>query len=177
MNFSFPFKSTSEIWKQFNRWFFWKQTNETHQEYVAFLSIRLASFHQQLERGKALEGRDKQARPQWAHAPKLQAALASPARGRDSTASCFSFLIFKETLKLTLWRNPMLQHWQKSNTVLLCVLLLCTQIKRQAVVFPRRNMGVRCKDEKPKRNNCLRALVYAEGIWFLIFRNHQHREQ
>lgn len=102
MNFYFPFKSTSEIWKKFNN-FLKKQTNQTHQEDTTFLSIMMASFNQKLERGKALEGRDRKAWPQQAHTSKLQAALASEGLQR---VFCFLYLEIANmgnNRKRTLW--------------------------------------------------------------------------
>lgn len=103
-NLYVPVKSTSEIWTKFNR-VFWKQTTQPHQEYLAFLSVRMASFNPKVDKGKALKGKRQEGLTSEAHTPKLKAALVSLARGRDSSTSRFSCGGF-ETLNLLCGEIP-----------------------------------------------------------------------
>lgn len=97
---------------------FKKQTNQTHREYMAFLSIRMASFHQKMERWKALEGRDKKVWPQQVHSPELRLP-SLPQRGAETQ----HILPELSGILELLWRG--IPCWNTDKRATKCGFLIC----------------------------------------------------
>lgn len=151
---------------------FKKQTNQTQWEYMAFLSIGMASFHQKKERWKALEGRDKKVWPQQEHSPELRLPLP-PQQGAETAAHpAWAFRDFR-TWNFFEEQSHAETLTKEQPSVAFESVSLCTETSSCFSMQKYRSEKVQ-RWETPELSS---GPAYAERILFVILRNHQHGEQ